>query len=156
MTDPEEFFTDVAARHPRCFWLDGGGAREWSGRRSLIGWLDEDDVSLAYDAARREVTRHASGRSEVVGEDVFRVLEDMMGPGEQWFGYFGYACRPDLPARPDPSLPDAVWMRARHVRVFEHVALGVSSADPSTDPPATRGNRTFPGPATRGKVTEPS
>ena len=42
--------------HPRCFWLDGGGAREWSGRRSIIGWLDEDDVSLSWSAARREVT----------------------------------------------------------------------------------------------------
>jgi len=120
MSDPVAFFRSVAAEHPRCFWLDGGGAREWSGQRSLIGWLDEDDVSLSYDAARREVTRHVGGQSEVVGDDIFDVLERSLLPGEQWFGYFGYACRPDLPARPDPSLPDAVWMRARHVRVFEH------------------------------------
>ena len=50
--DPVAYFREVAAAHPRCFWLDGGGAREWSGRRSIIGWLDEDDVSLTYDAAR--------------------------------------------------------------------------------------------------------
>lgn len=121
-TGPTAFFGAVAAEHRRCFWLDGGGAREWSGRRSLIGWLDEDDVSLTFDAAARQVTRHAGGRSEVVGDDIFGVLESSMSPGEQWFGYFGYACRPDLPARPDPALPDAVWMRARHVRVFEHGA----------------------------------
>ena len=120
MSDPTTYFRSVAAEHPRCFWLDGGGAREWSGRRSLIGWLDDDDVSLTYDAGRREVTRHAEGRPEVIGDDIFDVLEGSMSPGEQWFGYFGYACRPDLPARPDPVLPDAVWMRARHVRVFEH------------------------------------
>ena len=24
------------------------------------------------------------------------------------------------PARPDPHLPDAVWMRPSHVRLFEH------------------------------------
>jgi para-aminobenzoate synthetase len=130
MTDPLAFFRGVAAEHPRCFWLDGGGAREWSGQRSLIGWLDDEDVSLTYDASRREVTRHAGGRSEVVGDDIFGVLESTMLPGEQWFGYFGYACRPDLPARPDPALPDAVWMRARHVRIFEHGGL----SDPSESP----------------------
>ena len=52
MTDPVERFVAMAAEHERCFWLDGGGARPWSGRRSLLGWLDEDDVSLTYDAAR--------------------------------------------------------------------------------------------------------
>ena len=65
------------------------------------------------------MTRHAGGESSVVGDDIFGVLESSMVPGEQWFGYFGYACRPDLPARPDPTLPDAVWMRARNVRIFE-------------------------------------
>ncbi len=124
-TDPVAFFTDVAARHPRCFWLDGGGAREWSGRRSIIGWLDDDDVSLTYSAARREVTRHQGGRATVVGDDIFAVLESELAgsAGGQWFGYLGYACRPDLPARPDPDLPDAVWMRASHVRSFEHEVL---------------------------------
>jgi para-aminobenzoate synthetase len=146
MTDPLAFFRGVAAEHPRCFWLDGGGAREWSGQRSLIGWLDDDDVSLTYDASRGEVTRHAGGGSEVVGDDIFGVLESSMVPGEQWFGYFGYACRPDLPARPDPTLPDAVWMRARHVRIFEHGAESV--------PPHRRGNRTFSGVATPEKGTE--
>jgi para-aminobenzoate synthetase len=112
-----------ALRAPRCFWLDGGGARDWSGRRSLVGWLDPDDVSLTYDAARREVTRHAGGRAEVVGDDVFAVLDAEVagGPSDaRWFGYLGYACRPDLPARPDPRLPDAVWMCPSHLRVFDH------------------------------------
>jgi para-aminobenzoate synthetase len=125
MTDPVPVFRDVVAAHPRCFWLDGGGAREWSGRRSIIGWLDDDDVSLTYDAARGEVVRHASGGSEVVGDDVFAALEDELGSGrptDQWFGYFGYAARADLPASAGSGLPDAVWMRARHVRMFEHPA----------------------------------
>jgi para-aminobenzoate synthetase len=72
---PEERFPDMAAAHPRCFWLDGGGARPWSGRRSVMGWLSEDDVSLIFDAARCEVVRHRGGRSEPVGEDIFTVLE---------------------------------------------------------------------------------
>ncbi|MFL6004401.1 MAG: anthranilate synthase component I family protein [Nocardioides sp.] len=125
MSDPVPFFRAVAAAHPRCFWLDGGGAREWSGRRSIIGWLDDEDVSLTYHAARGEVRRHASGASEVVGEDVFAALQgelDAGRPTDQWFGYFGYASRSDLPAATGGGVPDAVWMRARHVRMFDHPA----------------------------------
>ena len=142
--DPTAYFVSVAARHPRCFWLDGGGAREWSGRRSIIGWLDDDDVSLTYSATRREVTRHRGGRSEVVGDDIFAALQSGLAEGGgQWFGYLGYASRPDLPARPDPDLPDAVWMRAvpGRVRSFEH------------DLP--QGSRTFRGVATPRNVRNP-
>ena len=121
--DAAAAFTEVAAGHSRCVWLDGGGARQWSRQRSIIGWLDDDDVSLTYDAARREVTRHAGGTSVVVGDDPFVVLEAELDAGsesDQWFGYFGYAARPDLAARPDPDLPDAIWMRPSHIRMFEH------------------------------------
>jgi para-aminobenzoate synthetase len=122
-TDPVEEFREVAAAHRRCFWLDGGGAREWSGRRSLVGWLEDDDASLTYSASTREVTRHVGSSSEVVGEDVFAVLQselDAGSPRDQWFGYFGYASRPDLPAYPSTDVPDAVWMRPSHVRLFSH------------------------------------
>ncbi|WP_344734316.1 anthranilate synthase component I family protein [Nocardioides fonticola] len=120
-------FTEVAARHDRCVWLDGGGSREWSGRRSILGWLEPDDVSLTYDAARHQVTRHAGGRSAVVGDDVFAVLEAELadGPADaQWFGYLGYAARPDLPARPagPDGVPDAVWVRPSHLRLVDHPA----------------------------------
>ena len=113
------------ARSDRVFWLDGGGARGWSGRRSLVGVLDPDDVSLSFDAARREVTRHASGRSEIVGDDIFTVLEDAIAreagdPDVHWVGCFGYACRTDLPARPWGAGPDAVWMRTRGLQQFVH------------------------------------
>jgi para-aminobenzoate synthetase len=117
-------FRAAATAHQRCFWLDGGGAREWSGRRSLIGILEPDDVSLTYSASTGQVTRHVDGESQVVGEDVFAVLQDELAAGshrDQWFGYFGYASRPDLPARPSADVPDAVWMRPSHVRLFDHV-----------------------------------
>jgi para-aminobenzoate synthetase len=131
MDEVTTFFAEVAAAHRRCFWLDGGGAREWSGRRSMVGWLDDDDVSLTFHAGAREVRRHAAGRVEAVGSDVFAVLEAELAAGEpddQWFGYLGYAARPDLvPASPDPDLPDAVWMRARQLRFFDHGPLGTSS-----------------------------
>ena len=144
MTDPVSFFLDVAATYPRSFWLDGGGAREWSGRRSMVGWLDADDVSLTYDAAVRVVTRHVGGASTVVGDDVFAALEAELaagGPRDQWFGYLGYACRPDLPAAVVPSdapgrVPDAVWMRPSRVRVFEHPPAGAGGG--FDQPPVSR------------------
>ncbi|WP_408897672.1 anthranilate synthase component I family protein [Nocardioides sp. R1-1] len=141
--DPAEAFARIQARHARCVWLDGGGARDWSRRRSILGWLDDDDVSISYDAARREVTRHAGGRGVVVGEDPFAVLEAELAagrPSDQWFGYFGYAARADLPADPDPDLPDAVWLRPSHLREYDHpvtppaTSLGVTLGLPAPVP----------------------
>jgi len=118
MTALEEF-RRIAASHERCFWLDGGGSQPWSGRRAIVGWLEDDDLSLSCDAVRREVVEHPSGR--VVGDDVFAVLQDLQDgdPDTHWVGYFGYAARPDLPARSMPGVPDAVWMRARTIHVTE-------------------------------------
>ncbi|MFB9314254.1 anthranilate synthase component I family protein [Nocardioides plantarum] len=141
-TGVEDLFASVASRHPRCFWLDGGGARAWSGRRSILGWLDPSDVSLTYSAASREVTRWTDGRGEAVGDDVFAVLEaelarDTGGGRGQWFGYLGYAARPDLPAASDGWLPDAVWMRPSHVRRVDHGPgeVGTSVGGPSAGGP---------------------
>lgn len=139
MSTPEELFRTVAASHDRVFWLDGGGARAWSSRRSVIGWLDADDVSLTFDAAAREVTRHTGTSSEVVGDDIFAALAteiDTGDPDDSWVGYFGYACRTDLPARPGVGVPDAVWMRTRNLRAFEHDpgARAARSAGPRAAP----------------------
>ncbi len=123
MTALEEF-RRIASSHDRCFWLDGGGSQPWSGQRSIIGWLEPDDLSLTYDAARREVVEQPSGR--VVGDDVFAVLQALQDgdPGTHWVGFLGYAARPDLPARTMPGVPDAVWMRTRTVFVEEgHVPV---------------------------------
>jgi para-aminobenzoate synthetase len=124
MTDADdvEQFRDAAAASDRMFWLDGGGARPWSGSRSVLGVLADDDVSLTFDATYRVVLRHCAGRDEQVGDDIFTALEQQMetdggDPSVSWVGYFGYACRTDLPGRPaDPAsgVPDAVWMRLRN------------------------------------------
>lgn len=125
MNDPVRHFREVAATRDRCFWLDGGGSRPWSGRRSIIGWLDDDDISLTYDARTGQVTRHDARGSSEIGDDIFAVLEEQsVGDDAEvhWVGYFGYASRPDLPAATDPTdpTPTAIWMRTRNVRVFEH------------------------------------
>ena len=123
--DPVVRFQELAARHERMFWLDGGGARAWSGRRSVLGFLRDEDVSLTFDAAARRVERHQHGRAEVVGDDVFTVLADEVArdggdPAVSWVGYLGYACRTDLPAHTGSGVPDAVWMRVRDPLFVEH------------------------------------
>ncbi|MFE6647452.1 anthranilate synthase component I family protein [Nocardioides sp. NPDC057772] len=122
-TTTEERFAEMASTHPRCFWLDAGPG-DGATRGSIMGALRDEDVSLTYDAARRQVLRHRGGEASPVDGDIFTILEDELArtsPDEIWVGYFGYACRPDLPARADHpgerSMPDAVWMRTRHATV---------------------------------------
>lgn len=139
--DAAALFTGLARSHDRVFWLDGGGARPWSGRRSIIGALGDDDVSLTFHAETGEVRRHRSGRSTVVGEDVFAVLADEIAadggdPDVSWVGYFGYAARPDLPAAvAADGPPDAVWMRCRSPMVVDHDAGGHAGAGRPARPP---------------------
>jgi anthranilate/para-aminobenzoate synthase component I len=86
----------------------------------------DDDISLTYDARRGEVLRHRGGDVSLVGTDIFTVLGEELARtprDEIWVGYFGYACRPDLPARRrhagDPAMPDAIWMRTRNTMVVD-------------------------------------
>ncbi|HET7534553.1 MAG TPA: aminodeoxychorismate synthase component I [Nocardioidaceae bacterium] len=123
--DPVAAFRDIAAGHERMFWLDGGGSRDWSGRRSILGWLEDDDVSLTYDAARREVWEVRGADRRLVGDDIFTVLAEEVerdggDPEVSWVGWFGYACRPDLPALTGGGVPDAAWMRSQRRLVFDH------------------------------------
>ncbi len=128
--EPEDFVATHVARRPRSFWLDGAGARPWSGRHSYVGWLRPGDLSLAYDAGRRVVTAHRDGASEEIADDIFAALQrhtadDEGGTGGRgdggWVGYLGYASRPDLPARIDESaVPDACWLRVDRRVVFDH------------------------------------
>ncbi len=150
--DPVELFVQLAGAHERMFWLDGGGSRAWSGRRSILGGLRDDDVSLTYCAATRKVTRHQHGRGEVVGDDPFLVLAEHVArdAGDRrvsWVGYFGYASRPDLPAAHghpvttsdeaatgppvSAAVPDAVWMRVRDPVFVEHDEPGSVGAPPA-------------------------
>jgi para-aminobenzoate synthetase len=137
----EGVFRTVAETYDRCFWLDGEAARPWSGNRSILGWLTDDDVSLSYSAARREVTRHVGGTAEIVGSDIFTALETEMADETQdvvWVGWFGYACRPDLPALPSvDGMPDAVWMRSRHRIEVTHDADTAGDDAPPTPPPCS-------------------
>jgi para-aminobenzoate synthetase len=145
MTDAVAAFREAGTRSDRLFWLDGGGARDWSGRRSIIGVLEPGDVSLSFDAGAGAVLRHTGAESRVVGSDVFEVLaaevaRDEGDPDVHWVGYLGYACRTDLPGRPAGTVPDAVWMRVRSPMFIDHDAAPVARAvlgDTATEPPAS-------------------
>lgn len=150
---PERVFAAVAAERDRMFWLDGGGARDWSGRYSYLGWLEPGETSLTYDASSGEVREHDGHSSRVVGEDIFDVMQARQPA--TWVGWFGYASRPDLPALTEPPTdagvpPDACWMEVRRYLLFDHAdgtvqAHGVdldlgpgSGSVPQTDVPAWR------------------
>jgi len=136
--DPERVFAAVTARHDRVFWLDGGGARDWSGRYSYLGWLAPGEISITYDAAAGEVREHDGRRSRVLGDDIFEVLGALPGT---WVGWFGYASRPDLPAlTAADGVPDACWMRVGRDLLFDHErhtvrAHGIDDV-PESDVPA--------------------
>ncbi len=145
---PDEALAAVGG-HPRSAWLDG----PWTDG-PWLGLLEDADPSLTYDAATRTVTRHAAGRSEVVGDDPFAALEEALadGPAEaRWVGWAGYAARPDLPARTGAAggLPDAVWMRpSRWVAVRPD-----GGRVPEHGPGTVLGHTTSPaGPAPVGEV----
>jgi para-aminobenzoate synthetase len=138
MTDPVARFGELAASYDRMFWLDGGGSRSWSGRRSILGFLRDEDVSLTYDAGAREVRRHTGGSADVVGDDPFAVLAEQIAldrgdPSVSWVGYFGYAARPDLPATTGGPVPDAVWMRVRDPLFVTHDEMMRPHAAPRSD-----------------------
>jgi para-aminobenzoate synthetase len=137
--DPEDFVVAHVAGRARAFWLDGTGARPWSGRFSYVGWLGPDDLSLGYDARTQSVTAYRAMRTDVVGDDVFAALQRHepvtrgdaahKDIGTGWVGWFGYASRPDLPARldKDTEVPDACWLRAERLVAFDHARRTVSA-----------------------------
>jgi para-aminobenzoate synthetase len=139
--DPEHVFAGLAADRGRAFWLDGGGARQWSGGRSFVGWLEDDDVSMTYDATRRMVYEHRNGQLRHIGDDIFAELAAPRADGcVGWVGYLGYACRPDLPAlldRADGHVDpvDACWLRPSRYLEFDHYTHAVF-AHGFADPPS--------------------
>ena len=130
--DPERVAAALLG-HPRMFWLDGAAGPVGS-RRSLVGWLGTDDVSLAVPP----------------GRDPFGPTADLLAglaPDQRLVGWFGYAARLDLPAqRGSGPVPDSLWMRVSRYVVFDHDARSVTpvgcelpDAPQLGDPPAGTG-----------------
>jgi len=140
VADGPDLLRSVSAAHARCFWLDRVHRGGWPGLGSAVGWLDDSDVSLTYDATARTVTRHTGSTSEVVGDDIWDVLgaEVAAGPGDAlWVGCLGYAARPDLPAATGSGLPDALWLRADPSRVRQVAPELPAHRAPVSDEPGS-------------------
>jgi para-aminobenzoate synthetase len=126
--DPEAVAVALARRHSRMFWLDGAGAREWSGRRSVVGWLEESERSIEHTVE--------------APADAFAAVQTVLGAApshERLVGWFGYAARPDLPARRDPAdshgaMPDSCWLPAKRYLVFDLARRIVTPVGFDTDP----------------------
>lgn len=123
--DPEDFFVAHAAVRSRAFWLDSVGARPWSGQVSVVGWLDDDEPSLTFDAATGAVLEHRGGDARRGGDDIFAALQGLVARPDarhRWIGWFGYAARRDLPAIRGGAdgAPDACWMRAARWVEMDH------------------------------------
>ncbi|MEJ7706318.1 MAG: hypothetical protein WKF82_02950 [Nocardioidaceae bacterium] len=140
--EPKDFFVAHVAGRARSFWLDGSGARSWSGRWSYVGWLESDDVSLTWHAATSAVTEYHGDAHTKVGGDIFEQLaaytERLRTPAADagWVGFFGYAARPDLPAQldADPAALDGCWLRVERYVAFDHDRREVfASCRPSQD-----------------------
>ncbi len=143
--DPEALVAGLRRDHSRVWWLDGRAAQAWSGRTTLVGWLDDDEPSLSWHAAEGVVREHVGGRSAVVGSDPFAVLSARVAaglPDERWVGWFGYGCRADLPARTDGpaagAVPDACWMRARRWIELDHRTREARAVGFGEPPPLER------------------
>ena len=126
MNEPERYLAEVERRHRRCFWLDGGGEQPWSRGRSLVGWLDDDDVSLTYSAATGLVTRHRAGGAQVVGDDIFAVLAGELAPGPRTPTGAATSGTPRAPTFP----------RARTISSPTRCGCAHDTSGSSTTPPA--------------------
>ncbi|HWU32651.1 MAG TPA: anthranilate synthase component I family protein [Marmoricola sp.] len=101
MTSRRALTPDRRVAASRGFTLDG---RAWS--RHIAGGADS---VITFDATTKRVICDGA----LVGDDIFEVLGEEVAedPAATWVGYLGYACRPDLQARPALGLPDAIWLR---------------------------------------------
>ncbi|MGH3507784.1 MAG: aminodeoxychorismate synthase component I [Nocardioidaceae bacterium] len=137
--DPEDFYVAHVAGRDRAFWLDGSGARPWSGRLSVIGWLDDDELSLTGRAGGA-VRQHGADAADLLDADVFaamgRLGDRRPAPSPwRWVGFLGYAARPDLPAivDPDPDAFDSCVMRVRRFVTFDHARHRVRAIAPDDE-----------------------
>lgn len=117
------------------FVLDG---HAWSRRQS-----GGADSVITFDASSRRVIRDGA----LIGDDIFAALGDAIieNPAATWVGYLGYACRPDLDARPAAGTPDAIWMRVAGATMAAEQGAGW----PSLEAIPRSGQGTLP----RGRAT---
>ena len=124
MSEIDDLVDEVFAGSRRCVWLDGGGARDWSGRRSIVGRLTIEEIirdrAAFASAVAEEAESSLTGQGLVL--DTFQ-LQDIQAEGS----YLADLGRPEA-ARvlKEASIAEA---RARHARAITAEAEARGRAD---------------------------
>ena len=110
----------------RAFWLDSADRREWSGRYSVMGYLDDDDTSVVVGGPEHETP----GAQAVARRDFLGRLRELGGesPGGEsetpavgsWVGVAGYDTQEIIESTQVGSPADGFFLRIDRVVVFDH------------------------------------
>ena len=121
----------------RAFWLDSADRRDWSGRYSVMGYLDDDDTSVVVGGPEHETPgaravprRDFLGRLRELGADSHGEDSGIPSMGS-WVGAAGYDTQEILESTEVGSPTDGFFLRVDRVVVFDHlertVRYGASS-----------------------------
>ena len=124
---PEAVASHLLRGRRRAFWLDSADAREWTGRFSVLGYLEDDDDSVVVGGPE-----HTSAGVEAVPRSEFlRQLATLSAEAPEpaadappgvggWVGIAGYDTQEILPSPVIGSPADGFFMRANRTVVFDH------------------------------------
>lgn len=124
---PEIVATHLLRGRRRAFWLDSADTREWSGRFSLLGYLEDEDESVVVGGAehtsagvtaipRSQFLRHLGRLSAETPDPAVDAPPGVGG----WVGVAGYDTQEILPSAAIGSPADGFFMRANRTVVFDH------------------------------------
>jgi len=124
--EPDAVAPVLLAGRDRAFWLDSASARRWTGRFSVMGYLDETDRSVAAGPAGGAGTQRESvPRGRFLAR--LRELEaEGAGPSDGppaiggWVGVAGYETQELLPDASDGSPADGFFLRVNRAVVWDH------------------------------------
>lgn len=124
---PETVASQLLRGRSRAFWLDSADAREWTGRFSVLGYLEDDDESVVVGGPEHTSARvTAVPRSEFLRHLVMLSAEAPESAADAppgvggWVGIAGYDTQ-EILSSPDIGSPaDGFFMRANRTVVFDH------------------------------------
>ncbi len=125
--DPDRLAPVLLAGRDRAFWLDSADARPWTGRFSVMGYLDDDGRSIAVgnaqdgDAVRERVPRAGFlARLRELEAELEPTSENAPPAVGGWVGVAGYETQELLPDEAAGSPADGFFLRVDRAVVWDH------------------------------------